>query len=80
MSEIEHIGKVFVLGKQGRDMAKISESQLLECLEILRKEFDSTIGCYGEPQRLPNWNDVVEYLQDQSENNRGFGGSNGGGP
>lgn len=61
MSEIKHIGRVFVLGKQGRDVAKISETQLLECLRILKAELEE-----NDTYEV-DWNDVIEYLQDQKE-------------
>lgn len=55
MSKIKHIGNYFILGKQG---PKISEIQLLECLEILHEELDIGIG------KIP-WSDVIEYLQNR---------------
>ena len=59
MNQIKHIGKVFILGKQGRDVAKISESQLLECLEILKAELLE--------KNDTGWYDVIRYLQDRKE-------------
>ena len=61
MTQIKHIGKVFILGKQGRDVAKISEFQLLECLEILKLELEE-----NDTYEIA-WDDVIEYLQDQKK-------------
>lgn len=55
MNEIKHIGKYFILGKQGgRDVMRISESQLLECLQIFKAEMKVPVS---------SWDDVIEYLQ-----------------
>lgn len=56
MSKIKHVGNYFILGKQGREVAKISEIQLLECLEILHEELDTAFGKIY-------WPGVIEYLQ-----------------
>lgn len=58
MSRIKHVGNHFILGKQGREVAKISEMQLLECMEILRVELEENIY-----EVL--WPEVIEYLQDK---------------
>ena len=59
---IQHIGKYFVLGKQGSDVAKISEAQLFECLEILKADLEL------QTMERILWADVIEYLQNQNEN------------
>lgn len=59
MSQIQHQGKYFILGRQGREIAKVSESQLLACLEILKAEMSEAAG------ENASWLEVLEYLQDQ---------------
>lgn len=67
MSKIKHVGNHFILGKQGRDVAKISETQLLECLEILKTEIASDAILSGADARVyeTKWSDVIEFLQDR---------------
>lgn len=66
-NKIKHVGNCFILGRQGRDIAKISEPQLLECMEILKKELTEQLPVGWPKTRPASWEDVIEYLQDRKE-------------
>ena len=61
MNQIQHLGKYFILPRQGRETPGISETQLLECLEILKTEIEKEVG-----QEI-TWQTVIETLSDTNE-------------